>query len=77
MPINRADFPEIVLSALKGLGGEATLVEVAKAIWAMHEAELRGSGDIFYTWQYDMRWAGQSLRDQGRLGLSGRKWVLR
>jgi hypothetical protein len=51
-----------VVDALKANGGRAKLVKVAKHIWDNHETELRSSGDIFYTWQYDMRWAAMRLR---------------
>jgi hypothetical protein len=30
-------------------------------------AELEQSGDLFYTWQYDICWAAQKLRDVGVL----------
>ncbi len=56
-----------VVEALKNLGGEGTIVQVAQQIWLLHENELRRGGDIFYTWQYDMRWAKKRLRDQGLL----------
>lgn len=52
------------------------MLEVAKAIWNKHEGELRSSGDLFGTWQHDMRWAADRLRKAGRLTLSERKWVL-
>jgi hypothetical protein len=54
-----------VVDALKRNGGEAHLLTVAKDIWANHEAELRSAGDIFYSWQYDMRWACTALREKG------------
>lgn len=54
-----------VVEALEALGGAGTVTDVAKEIWSRHEADLRDSGDLFYTWQYDMRWAAQSLRDRG------------
>ena len=56
-----------VLAAIDAHGGEATVVDVAKHIWDNHEDALRGSGEGFYTWQYDMRWAAQYLRDEGFL----------
>ncbi len=28
---------------------------------------LRDSGDMLYTWQYDIRWAAQQLRNEGTL----------
>ena len=51
-----------VAEALEDLGGRAHLVAVAKRIWAAHEQDLRNSGDLFFTWQYDMRWAANRLR---------------
>lgn len=56
-----------VLEALGTLGGSGRVVEVVKHIWRHHEQDLRSSGDLFFTWQYDMRWAAQKLRDEGRL----------
>ena len=54
-----------VTDALTALGGSGTIVEVAEEIWRQHEDVLRGAGDLFYTWQYDIRWAAQALRDAG------------
>jgi len=56
-----------VVDALVALGGTGTIVDVGKYIWEHHEDDLRGSGDMFYTWQYDIRWAKQQLRDSGIL----------
>ena len=58
---------EWIVEALRARGGASSVVEVAKYIWQRHESELRDSGDLFYTWQYDIRWAAKKLRDQGRL----------
>jgi hypothetical protein len=65
--MTRDELPSLVQESLKRLGGAAPLVEVAKDIWKHHEAHLRESGDLFYTWQYDMRWAAQRLRDAHKL----------
>jgi hypothetical protein len=54
-----------VLDALKAAGGSARLVDVCKHIWNSHETDLRRSGDRFYTWQYDVRWAAYELRRRG------------
>jgi hypothetical protein len=51
-----------IQAALRSLGGSATIVDVSKEIWKEHESDLRSSGDLFYTWQYDMRWAALVLR---------------
>ena len=61
----RSDLQKWVVSALEHYNGSATIVQVAKFIWKNHENELRHSGDLFYTWQYEMRWAAQKLRDAG------------
>jgi len=54
-----------VRDALRALGGSGTIVDVCKVIWREHERDLRASGDSFYTWQYDVRWAAYSLREAG------------
>ena len=76
----KADLKTCVLEALRDLGGSGTVVEVCRQVWQRHEPELRSSGDLFYTWQYDIRWAAQKLRDEGALGPShkgvGSKWTL-
>jgi hypothetical protein len=41
-----------------------SIVEVAKHIWKHHESELKASGDLYYTWQYDTRWACTKLRER-------------
>ena len=65
-----------VLDALKHLG-PATVPQIAKHIWDNHERDLRQSGDLFYTWQYAMRWAGQKLQMDGKLRKgAGRTWYL-
>jgi len=65
--MTRDDLPNVVEGALRELGGSAPLVAVAREIWDRYEPELRSSGDLFYTWQYDMRWAAQKLRDAHKL----------
>lgn len=63
----KSDLPDWVEDAIRELGGRSTLIQVSKQIWSRHEAELRSSGDLFFTWQYDMRWAALVLRKQGRM----------
>ncbi len=62
---DREDLKRWVVDALNEAGGRSSLIEVAKHIWDSHEGELRGSGDLFYKWQYDMRWAATALRKEG------------
>ena len=56
-----------IVEALEAHDGSASIVEICKHIWRTHESDLRKSGDGFYTWQYDMRWAGDRLRAEGVL----------
>lgn len=65
--LNKQDLPRVVLESLKRLGGSGTVLDVCKDVWESNEAELRVSGDIFFTWQYDIRWAAQQLRNDGSL----------
>jgi hypothetical protein len=57
---------EWVFDALKRAGGELSPLGVAKYIWETHKSDLRASGDFFYKWQYEVRWAGQMLQNSGR-----------
>ncbi len=61
----RDDLVAAVAGALQKLGGRGTIVDVAREIWRAKEGQLKGSGDLFYTWQYDMRWAATRLRQSG------------
>ncbi|WP_372595493.1 hypothetical protein [Actinotalea sp.] len=74
------DLRDWTIEALKSLGGSGSVVETCRLIWQVHEPDLRASGDLFYTWQYDVRWAAQTLRDEGVLVSAGRErrapWTL-
>ncbi len=63
--MKKEDLPELLEATISNLGGRGTIVEICKAFWAENEKELRNSGDLFYTWQYDIRWAATSLRKSG------------
>jgi hypothetical protein len=60
--VTKGDLQALVVEALRALGGSGTVVDVSRFIWERHEEELRRSGDLFYTWQYDVRWAAHQLR---------------
>ena len=61
------NLKEWLIEALNHYGGKASIVQVCKHIWDNHKKELENSGDLFYTWQYDIRWTAQNLRDKGKL----------
>ena len=79
--MKKHELEDCLIEALQALSGSGTIVEVAKEIWIRHESALRLSGDLFFTWQYDIRWAKKRLRDRGVLEVlrSGHKsfWCLR
>lgn len=61
------------------LGGAGSVLEVSRQVWARHADDLGASEDLFFTWQYDLRWAAKNLRDAGRLlvvGKRGEPWTL-
>lgn len=78
MKASAESLKQWVLDALRASGGQARVPEIARHIWENHETELRHAGDLFYTWQYAMRWAGQVLQKEGRLSKKGegRTWQL-
>lgn len=61
----KSDLPELLEATLVELNGSGTILDVCKMFWKEHEEELRSSGDLFYTWQYDIRWAATTLRKEG------------
>tara|TARA_B100001964_G_C13830327_1_gene421312 strand:+ start:323 stop:589 length:267 start_codon:yes stop_codon:yes gene_type:complete len=65
--IGKKDMICILVDALEFLQGKGTIVQVSKVIWENYNKELKSSGDIFYTWQYDMRWARHKLQKEGKL----------
>ncbi|GIW05494.1 MAG: hypothetical protein KatS3mg060_0299 [Dehalococcoidia bacterium] len=63
----RLDLRNWIIEALQALGGRGTPIEVSRVIWERHEADLRRSGNLFYDWQYQLRWAATALRAEGTL----------
>lgn len=45
--------------------GEATIIEICIDIWDKYEDILRDEGELFYTWQYDVRWVASDMRKRG------------
>ncbi len=73
----RGDLQDWVVDAVKAHDGRASVLAVAKHVWENHSEDIKGSGDHFYTWQYDMRWAAQKLRNDGVLRIrEQRSWEL-
>lgn len=54
-----------VIEALQDLGGRADILSLCKKVWDHHGQEIRDTDDLFYLWQYEIRWAGNLLRKDG------------
>ncbi len=65
--VTKNDLKGLALDALQALGGSSRISEICRHIWDHHEAELKASGELFYTWQYAMRWAGQELQKERKM----------
>ncbi len=63
----KEDLSGWLIEALRANNGSASTVEVCKYVWNNYENELRRSGDLFFTWQYDIRWVATQLRNKGIL----------
>jgi hypothetical protein len=50
------DLKDWVLNALEAFDGSGRVAQVCQYVWEHYENELRNSGKLFYTWQYDIRW---------------------
>ena len=75
------NLQNLVVDALKYLGGSGTIIQVAEHIWKNNNEKLSKSGNVFYTWQYDMRWAATKLRQRGVMLQAKEspqgKWILK
>lgn len=69
----RVEAESWILEALNTHGGEATIPQICKYIWDNYEELLRSSGDGFYIWQYEVRWAAMNLRKKGNLKAADRE----
>ncbi len=59
----RNDLQKVVVEALKHYNNSASIIEICKYVWEHYQDQLKNSGDLFYTWQYDIRWAATQLRE--------------
>lgn len=67
MMATKHDLVDWLYEALRALGGSGRIAELCKFVWEHHEKELRQSEDLFYTWQYDIRWAACQLRKSKKM----------
>lgn len=43
------------------------MMEVFRKFWKDYKHQLSETDDIFYTWNYDIRWAATALRKQKKM----------
>lgn len=60
--LKKSDLPQILHKTLLILGGRASIIDVFKQVWQVYQKDLEESSSLFYTWQYDIRWAATYLR---------------
>ncbi len=65
MKVTKQHLGGWVVEALEDFGGRAALIDICKHVWERHEGDLAESGELFYTWQYDIRWSANQLRQGG------------
>ena len=61
------DLVDWLVEALQASDGQGRIVDLCKYVWKNYGDDLQASGDLFYTWQYDMRWAATELRKSGKI----------
>jgi len=66
-PITKNTLCLIVYEGLEYYNGKANIIDIAKYIHKNYENLLKNSGDIYYSWQYDYRWAATQLRKEGKI----------
>ena len=67
LSMDRYLMKDILIESLKNHSGSADIVTICRYVWNRYEKELRESGDLFYTWQYNIRWAATDLRKSGAI----------
>ena len=65
--MKRNDLPDILYDIIQQMGGRAKIIDIFKKFWQDYYDELSKSGDLVYTWNYDIRWAATKLRKAGRM----------
>lgn len=63
--IQKSDLPLILEMILLRLGGKANILTVFKEFYKLFGSNLTEDNPLFYTWNYDIRWAATKLRKEG------------
>ena len=61
--MKRKDLPDILYSIIESFPNRsATMQQIFRKFWSIYKNELKETDDIFYTWNYEIRWAATELR---------------
>lgn len=63
--MKRTDLIDALHKVLIRLNGHGSIVQICKEFWRMYSGQISVKNRLFYTWQYDIRWAATKLRKQG------------
>lgn len=63
----RNDLPDLLYKTISSLGGKASMMDIFREFWRLYISKLSPTDDMFYTWNYDIRWAATKLRKEGRM----------
>ena len=63
----RNDLPDLLYKTIQSLGGKASMMDIFREFWKLYASKLDPAEDMFYTWNYDIRWAATELRKNGRM----------
>ena len=63
--IKRSDLPGLLHIILLDLGGRAEMMTIFKEFYNKYGKLFTEDNPLFYTWNYDIRWAATALRRDG------------
>ena len=60
--ISKDDLPRLLEDVLKEMNGNGYILDISKKFWIKYKDNITPDNNLFYTWQYDIRWAATELR---------------
>jgi len=65
--MEKKDLPDLLYNTIKSLKGRSSMMAIFREFWRTHASKLKDEDELFYTWNYDIRWAATQLRKEGRM----------
>ena len=63
--MKRQDLKPWIVEAIKANNGKAAIFQICQYIWDNYHHRISADKKLLYTWQYEIRWAAHSLRNEG------------